>query len=67
MLVLTRKIGERIVIGGDIQVTVLRVQGNRVKLGLTGPKAVPIQRGELHAGPLNLDAAKLEELEGVSR
>jgi carbon storage regulator len=67
MLVLTRKTGERIVIGGDIQVTVLRVQGNRVKLGVMGPSAVPIQRGELHARSLNLDTAKQEELEGVSQ
>jgi len=47
MLVLTRKMGEQIVIGGDIQVTVLRVRGNRVRLGVTGPAEVPIHRGEL--------------------
>ena len=37
MLVLTRKIGERVMIGHDIEVTVLKIQGNRVKLGIRGP------------------------------
>lgn len=67
MLVLTRKSGERIVIGGDIQVTVLHVQGNRVKLGLTGPSVMPIQRGELHTWSSGVDTAKQEEPEGVSQ
>ncbi len=49
MLVLSRKSGEGIVIGRDITVTVLQVQGNRVKLGVAGPPAVPIHRQELHA------------------
>ena len=42
MLVLGRKSGEEIVIGRDITVTVLQVHGNRVKLGVAGPPAVPI-------------------------
>jgi len=49
MLVLTRKIGERVVIGHDIEVTVLKIQGNRVKLGIRGPANVPIHRKELQA------------------
>ena len=47
MLVLTRKYGERIVIGRDIRVTVLEVRGNRVKLGLEGPPQVPVHREEV--------------------
>ncbi len=48
MLVLARKKGEKIVIGRDIEVTVLEVRGDRVKLGFTGPAEVPIHRSEVH-------------------
>lgn len=48
MLVLSRKRGEAVMIGGDIEVTVLEVQGNRVKLGLNGPAEVPIRRAEVY-------------------
>jgi carbon storage regulator len=61
MLVLTRKAGEAIVIGRDIEVTVLEVQGHRVRLGFTGPPEVPIHRTEIHeriAHPPALDHAE---------
>ncbi len=48
MLVLSRKRGERTVIGDDITVTVLEVRGERVKLGFTGPADVPIHREEIY-------------------
>jgi carbon storage regulator len=47
VLVLSRKRGEVIVIGGNIEVTVLEVRGDRVKLGLNGPAEVPFRREEL--------------------
>ena len=47
MLVLTRKLGERIVIGEDITVTILEVQGNRIRLGIEAPKEILITREEL--------------------
>ncbi len=47
MLVLTRKPGEQIVIDGAIVVTVLNVQGNRVRIGIQAPQSVPIARQEL--------------------
>ena len=49
MLVLARKRGERIVIGDEIEVTVLDIRGGRVKLGFQGPQEIPIHRRELHA------------------
>ena len=49
MLVLSRRIGEEIVIAGDIRVTVLAVNGQRVRLGITAPLAVPVIRQELLA------------------
>jgi len=47
MLVLSRRKGERVVIGEDLQVTVLAIRGDRVKLGFAGPRQVPIYREEL--------------------
>jgi len=47
MLVLSRKIGERLVIGDNITVVVSRVAGNRVTLGIEAPSDVRIIRGEL--------------------
>ncbi len=47
MLVLSRKRGEAINIGGDVTVTVLEVRGDRVKLGFSGPAEVPIHRVEV--------------------
>lgn len=48
MLVLSRKVGEEIVIGDNIRVTVVSVSGNRVKLGFTAPGRTPIHRAEVH-------------------
>ena len=47
MLVLSRKPGEKLVIGGNIEVTVVAVCGNRVKLGFSAPQSVSIQREEV--------------------
>lgn len=48
MLVITRKIGEKMQIGQDISVTVLDVHHGRVRLGFSGPREVPIYREEIH-------------------
>ena len=47
MLVLTRKTGERIVIGDAIELTVLEVSGKRVRLGVVAPAEVPVHRAEV--------------------
>ena len=47
MLVLTRKQGERICIGDDIFVTVVRMKGKSVRLGIQAPSHVPVLRGEI--------------------
>lgn len=47
MLVLTRKAGERIVIGENIVIEVLEIQGNRVRIGIQAPHGVTILREEL--------------------
>ncbi len=48
MLVLSRKSGERVLVGEDVEVVVLEVDGDRVKLGFTAPRYVPICRAEIH-------------------
>lgn len=47
MLVLSRKLGETLVIGPEITVTVVEVKGNRVRLGIKAPQQVTVLRGEL--------------------
>jgi carbon storage regulator len=47
MLVLSRRIGEEILIAGHIRVTVLSVQGNKVRLGISAPGSVTVLRSEL--------------------
>lgn len=51
MLVLSRKLGESIQIGSQITVTILEVQGNRVKIGIEAPADCRILRGELAHWP----------------
>ncbi|MGE3954949.1 MAG: carbon storage regulator [Parachlamydiales bacterium] len=47
MLVLTRKRGEKIVIDGRIEITVIKVNGNSISLGIEAPEEINICRGEL--------------------
>jgi carbon storage regulator len=49
MLVLSRKVGEKILVGDDITITVQRVAGGRVSLAIEAPRDVRILRGELDA------------------
>ena len=51
MLVLTRKTSERIMIGDNVVVTVSKIQGNRVWIGLEAPESVRIVRQEIAAKP----------------
>lgn len=59
MLILTRRVDERIFIGDDITLCVLDIEGNRVRLGLEAPKEIAILREEIHqryAGEASNDA-----------
>lgn len=47
MLILTRRVGETIMIGDDIKVTVLGVKGSQVRIGVTAPKAMEVDREEV--------------------
>jgi len=48
MLILTRRVGETLVIGADVNVTVLGVRGNQVRLGVDAPKEVAVHREEIY-------------------
>ena len=47
MLILTRRVGESVVIGEDVTVTVLGVKGNHVRIGINAPKNVAVHREEI--------------------
>ena len=61
MLVLSRKVGEKIVIDGCITVTVVAVDGNKVRLGITAPPKVRIDREEIHRQ--RMEFAEVEEVD----
>lgn len=48
MLILTRKAGEKLLIGDDIEITILNVRGGQVKLGINAPKDVAVHREEIY-------------------
>jgi carbon storage regulator len=66
MLVLTRRLGESVVIEGGVQITVVAVQGNKVRLGIVAPDHMRVDRQEVHARRCEFDAEALNPVEGAS-
>lgn len=48
MLALSRKVNESIIISNDIEITILEVKGDQVKLGISAPKSIPVYRKEIY-------------------
>ena len=70
MLALSRKKNEAIIINNDIEITVLEVKGDQVKIGISAPKEVPIYRQEVYlqiqeANRASVDADGMEALKNL--
>ncbi|MFC0180488.1 carbon storage regulator CsrA [Thorsellia kenyensis] len=48
MLILTRRIGETLIIGDDVKITVLDVKGNQIRIGIDAPKSLSVHREEIY-------------------
>ena len=64
MLALSRKKNEAIIINNNIEVTILEVKGDQVKIGITAPKEVPVYRKEVYAQIQNANREAVEA-EGI--
>ena len=58
MLVLSRRVGEEIIINDNIRVTVVAVKGDRVRLGIVAPRDVTVDRSEVHERRLQFAAGR---------
>lgn len=48
MLALSRKVNESVIIGNDIEITILEIKGEQVKIGINAPKSIPVYREEVY-------------------
>jgi carbon storage regulator len=48
MLILTRRIGEKLIVGGNVTVTILSIRGNQIRMGIDAPREVKVHREEIY-------------------
>ena len=63
MLALARKVNQSIVIGNDIEVTLLEIKGDQIKIGINAPKSVPIYRKEIFAQIQEENKSAMQEVD----
>ncbi|MEH6940748.1 carbon storage regulator CsrA [Bacillus sp. JJ722] len=67
MLVLTRKVGESIIIGEQIELTVVEVKGDQIKLGIAAPKDIEIHRKEIYENIRNENKNALNNVSNIEK
>ena len=65
MLALSRKENEAIVLGNDIEITILEIKGEQVKIGIAAPKNVPVYRKELYVQIKDANKEAIEQANAV--
>lgn len=67
MLILTRRVGETLMVGDEVTVTVLGVKGNQVRIGVNAPKEVAVHREEIYQRIRNKNSTQGAESEVVTK
>lgn len=65
MLALARKVNQSIMIGNDIEVTILEIKGDQIKIGINAPKNIPIYRKEIYAQIQEENKSAVQEVDLV--
>ncbi len=66
MLALSRKQGESIIVGNDIEITILEIKGDQVKVGINAPKSVPVYRKELYVQITDANKEAIRQADAIT-